>query len=124
MATACFSSSSSRALIDSCKLTRGLVDLDNLGVDLLAGREPIGALLASIARQLGLADDAWRTIADPHLDAAVEYRGHGAGHHLPFLQLGQASLEGIIGELLDAQADPLLLDIDVEHLGADDVAAS
>ena len=34
----------------------------------------------------------------------------------PFLQLGHAGLERVGFELLDAEADALLLDIDVEHL--------
>ena len=57
-----------------------------------------------------------------HLDAAVIQRGDRAGDDLALLQLRHSSLEGVGLQLLDAEADALLLDIDVEHLDAHHLA--
>ena len=70
-AIARFSSSTSRALIDSVTLAGGAVDRGHLGVDPLADREAVRALLAAVARQLGLADEAGHAVAERDLDAAI-----------------------------------------------------
>src|SRR3546814_7421552 len=68
-----------------------------------------------------LADEADGAVADLHLDAVVGHLMHRAGHHVALLQLLGAAGEGILAELLDAEADALLVDVDVEHLDLDDV---
>src|SRR5689334_21848266 len=60
-------------------LARRAVERGDLGVDLLAHGEAVGALLGAVARQLGLADEAGHAVAERDLDAAVIDRGHGAG---------------------------------------------
>src|SRR3546814_1029298 len=78
-------------------------------------------LLAAVTRQLRLADEADGAVADLHLDAVVGHLMHRAGHHVALLQLLGAAGEGILAELLDAEADALLVDVDVEHLALADV---
>src|SRR3546814_15874816 len=62
-----------------------------------------------------LADEADGAVADLHLDAVVGHLMHRAGHHVALLQLLGAAGEGILAELLDAEADALLVDVDVER---------
>ena len=84
-AIACFSSSTSRALIDSVTW-RVLASIGgDLGVDLLADGEAVRALLAAVARQIGLADEAGEAVAERHLDAAVADRGDRAGDDVALL---------------------------------------
>src|SRR5215471_21104964 len=94
------------------ELARCLVDRRYLGVDLLADGEAVGALLAAVARQVRLADEAGDTVADRDLDAALGDRRDGASDDIALLELGDALLVGIARQLLDAEADALLLDID------------
>ena len=98
------------------------IDRGDLGVDLLADGETVGALLAAVARQVGLADEAGDAVAERHLDAVVLHRGDGAGDDVALLELAGRGRERIVRELLDAEADALLLDVDVEHLHLDHVA--
>src|SRR5262249_24754749 len=84
--------------------------------------EAVGTLLAAIARQLGFADKAGHPIADHHIDAAVIRSRDRAGNDLPLPQLCHSGLEGVGLQLLDAEADALLLDIGVEHLYAHRIA--
>src|SRR5260370_3005683 len=95
------------------QLARRLVDRRDLGVDLLADGEAVGALLAAVARQVGLADAARHAVPDGDLDAAIDDRRDGAGHDRALLQRLQRRFVRVGGELLDAEADALLLDIDV-----------
>src|SRR5579862_523933 len=100
----------------------GAVDRGHLGIDPLADRKAVGALLAAVARQLGLADEARHVVGERDLDAALGDAGNRAGDDLALLQLGHALLERIGLELFDAQGDALLFDIDVEHLDAHEFA--
>src|SRR5216684_1305633 len=104
------------------ELARRRVDRRHLGVDLLADGEAVGALLAAVARQIRLADEARHAVADRDLDAAIADRRHGAGDDRAFLQHLQRRFMRVDGELLDAEADALLLDIDVQHLDLEHVA--
>src|SRR5258708_849089 len=104
------------------ELARRLVDRRYLGVDLFADGEAVGALLAAVARQIRLADEARHAVADRHLDALIGDRRDGAGHDRALLQGLQRRFMRIDGKLLDAEADALLLDVDVEHLDLDHVA--
>ncbi len=70
-AIAFFSSSTSRALIDSVALRVARSSCGDLGVDLLADGEAVGPLLGAVARQLGLADEAGQAVGQRHLDAAI-----------------------------------------------------
>src|SRR5579875_1143921 len=103
-------------------LAGGAIDRGDLGVDLLADRKPVRALLAAVARQLGFADKAQHSVADRDLDAALGDAGNRAGYHLASAQFGKARLERVGFELFDAEADALLFDIDVKHLGAHHLA--
>src|SRR5690606_28115685 len=90
------------------------VDRGDLGIDLLADGETVRTLLAAIAGQLGTTDDAGGVARQGQLKAAVMHRGDGAGDDLPLADAADCSLERIVRELLHAEADTLLLDVDVE----------
>jgi hypothetical protein len=100
-----------------------LVDVGDQGVHLVADREPLGPLLAPVAAEVRLADEAAQVLADRDLDPAVGDRRHRAGDHRALAQLLRLpGRERVLLQLLDAKADALLLDVDVEHLGAHHVA--
>src|SRR5437763_203612 len=115
-------------LIDLARLDRQryaprrAVDRRDLGIDPLADREAVGALLAAVARQFGFADKARHAVGQRDLDAAFLDRAHRRGHDVAPLDILDARLERVGLELLDAERDPLLFDIDVEHLDPDDLA--
>src|SRR5215813_13715758 len=103
-------------------LVGAAVELGDAGVDFLPDRETLRPLLAAVARQLGALNEGGEVAADDlHVDTGVLHLGHLAGHDRAFLEIAGA-LHGIVCELLDAQRNALLLDIDVEHLGLDLVA--
>src|SRR6185312_1064831 len=68
------------------------------------------------------ADEAGHAVAERHLDAIVLHRRHCAGDDVALLVLAGGGRERIVRQLLDAEADALLLDVDVEDLDLDDVA--
>src|SRR4051812_14228828 len=98
------------------------VDRGDFRVDPLADRETVRALLATIARQLGFADEAGNVVGQHHLDAALVDSRDRAGDDLALPEGDHALLERIGFELLDAEADTLLVDIDVEHLDLNHLA--
>src|SRR5437660_3020134 len=99
-----------------------LVELDHPRVDLFADGKTLGALVVAIARQLGPLDEGGEVGAgDLDLDAAFLDLEHFAGHHRALLDVARLG-ERIAFELLDAERDALLLDIDIEHHGLDHVA--
>src|SRR3954454_11853688 len=100
----------------------GAVDRGDLGVDPLADRKAIGALFAAVARQLGFADEAGHVVGQHDLDTALGDARNRAGDDLALAQGHHALLERVGFELLDAEADALLVDIDVEHLDAHGLA--
>src|SRR5688572_18255461 len=103
-------------------LARFLVELNDAGVDLFADREAFRALLGAVAGEFGALDEGGEVGArDLHLDAAFLHFQHFAGHDRALLDVARFG-EGIAFELLDAERDALLLDIDVEHHGLDHVA--
>src|SRR6185437_10452667 len=104
------------------KLARRLVDRGDLGIDLLADGEAVGPLLGAVAREVALADEAGHAFGDHHLDPAIGDAGDRAGDDIAFLEALQRLRMRVRGELLDAEADPLLLDIDIEDLDLDEVA--
>src|SRR5579864_4465215 len=106
-------------------LVGAAIELDDAGVDLLAGGEAVRTLLGTVACQLGTLDEGRILGADDlHVDAALLHVGDLAGDDGALLELagstgfGRGSRAGAAaGELLDAERDALLLDVDVEHLG-------
>ena len=61
-------------------------------------------------------------VDDLHFEAAILHLEDLAGDDLALLDVAGASAKGSPAELLDAERDALLLDVDVENLGADHVA--
>src|SRR4051812_28628976 len=98
------------------------IDLGDLGVDLFADGETIRTLFGTLTRQIGLADEAGEPVGDRDFDTAIGDGGDGRGDDVALLHAGSGTLERIRGELLDAQADALFLDIDVENLDLDLIA--
>src|ERR1700753_1339409 len=103
-------------------LARLLVELDHPRIDLFAHGETLGALIGALARQFGPLDEG-REIGtdDLNLDAAFLHFEHFAGHDRTLLDVARLG-ERIALELLDAERDALLFDIDIEHDGLDHVA--
>src|SRR6185312_8839705 len=99
------------------------VELDDAGIDLLADGEALAALVVAVARQFRALDEGLELGAgDLHLDAAVLDLDYLAGHDRTLLDVARLG-ERVAFELLDAERDALLLDIDVEHDGLDHVTA-
>src|SRR6516162_5516201 len=98
-----------------CQLARCAVNGGNLGVDFFADRKAVGPLFAAVTRQFGFADEAGHTIANQDIDARIVGRRDRPGNDIAFFQLGHSRFERVGFELLDPEADPLLLDIDIEH---------
>src|SRR5439155_26834576 len=61
-------------------------------------------------------------VGQRHLDPGLGDAGDRAGDDLALLQLDHALFERVRLELLDAERDALLLDIDIEHLDAHELA--
>src|SRR5271165_4226131 len=109
-------------------LASAAVELDDARVDLLADREALGTLVATVAGELVALDEGGEVgSGDLDLDPAILDLEHLAGDDRTFPQIALAALvadllggERVAGELLDADSDALLLD--VEHLGAQLVA--
>src|SRR6266481_2729664 len=99
-----------------------LVELDHPRIDLFADGKTLGALVVAIAGQFRPLDEGGEVGADDlDLDAALLDLEHFAGHHRALLDVARLG-ERIAFELLDAERDTLLLDIDIEHHGLDHVA--
>src|SRR5262249_3551138 len=76
----------------------------------------------AVAGELRPLDEGGEVGADDlHLEPRLLHLGHLAGHDRALLELA-GFRERIAFELLDAERDALLLDVDVEHLGAHLVA--
>src|SRR5690606_34961428 len=100
-------------------LAAGLVDAGDQRIDLVALAEAFRALVATVAGQVGAADEGAHAALQLHLDAAVIDLGHRAGDDLVLAQgaaAGAGLLDRIILDLLDAERDALLLHIDIENL--------
>src|ERR1700730_7547316 len=99
-----------------------LVELDHPRIDLFADGETLGALIGALARQFGPLDEGGEVGAgDPHLDATFLHFEHFAGYDRALLDVARLG-EWIAFELVDAERDALLFDIDIEHHGLDHVA--
>src|SRR3954469_6647649 len=103
-------------------LARLLVELDHPRIDLFADREAFGALIVAVAGEFGALDEGGEVGADDlHLDPAFLHLQHFAGHHGALLDVAGLG-ERIAFQLLDAERDAFLFDIDVEHDGFHRVA--
>src|SRR6185437_17082292 len=99
-----------------------LVELDHPRVDLFADGETLGALIGALARQFRPLDEGGEVGAgDLDLDATFLDLEHFAGHDRALLDVARLG-ERVALELLDAERDALLFDIDIEHHGLDHVA--
>jgi hypothetical protein len=84
--------------------------------------KPLRTLLVAVAAEIGALDEAGRAVvADLNLEAAVAHFEHGHGDGLVLVDAGGACAAALGDaaalELLHAEADPLLLDVDVENHG-------
>src|SRR4051812_5461371 len=94
-----------------------LVELRHAGVNLLADCETLRSLLGAVARKLVALDEGGELGADDlHLDAAFLHLDHLGGDHRAALEIARLS-ERIAFELLHAERNALLLDVDVENDG-------
>src|ERR1700761_1103304 len=99
-----------------------LVELDHPRIDLFADGETFGALIGALTRQLGPLDEGGEVgTGDLDLDTALLDLEHFASHDRALLDVARLG-ERVALELLDAERDALLFDIDVEHHGLDHVA--
>src|SRR6185437_9780730 len=110
-------------------LARLAIELGDARIDLFADREALGPLVAAIARELVALDEGGELGArNLHLEAAVLDLDDLAGDdralaHFAFALFADLRRrKRVTGQLLDANGDALLLDINVEHLGFDLVA--
>src|SRR5688572_4385281 len=104
------------------------VEADHHRIELLADLEALGALLVAVAAKVGALDEAGRSaVADLDLEPSVAHFEDRNGDRLA---LGDAAARSRRSrrrhaaalELLDAEADALLLDVDVKHLRLDGFA--
>lgn len=90
-----------------------------------ADREALRALLVAVAGEVGTADEGSDVfvVDELHFDATVVDRDDFAGNDCILAQVARSSgvADCILAELLDAERDAFLLDIDVENDGLDDV---
>src|SRR4051812_43944459 len=98
------------------------VEQDDAGIDLLADLEAVGTLVVAVAGELRTLDEGGQIPAnDLHVDAGLLDLGDLGGDDVALLHVG-GGRHRVALELLDAERDALLLDIDVQHLGLDLVA--
>src|SRR5262245_20354852 len=103
-------------------LAGALLDLDHLGIDLLADGKALGPLLGAVAGEIAAADEGGDIgTGDLDLDAVVLNLDDLAGDGIALLDAGDL-LHRIAGDLLDAKRDALLLGVDIENHGFDHVA--
>src|ERR1700719_977569 len=108
------------------------IELDDASVDFLAGSEAVRTLLGTVTRQFRALDEGGIVGADDlHVDAAFLHVHDFASNDGTLLELAgsagfgrgrRAGAGAAAGQLLDAERDALLLDVDVEHLRLDLVA--
>src|SRR6266478_5946479 len=92
------------------------------GARLMTPQKARGLLVGTLTRQFGPLDEGGEFGAgNPDLDATFLHLEHFAGHDRTLLDVARFG-KRIAHELLDAERDALLLDIDIEHHGLDHVA--
>src|SRR6056297_813217 len=96
--------------------TAGLaVHVRDAHIDLVADREPLGALLCPVTAEVGATDEGFHALVF-HLDAAILDRRHFDGDDRAALHATHGIGELVTAERLDRERDTLFLDI---HLGDD-----
>src|SRR5450759_2182506 len=99
-----------------------LVELDHPRIYLFAYGETLSPLIGTLARHFRSLDEGGEIgTRFLHLDAAFLHLKYFTGHDCALLDVARLG-ERVALELLDAERDALLLDIDIEHHGLDHVA--
>src|SRR5215470_1026958 len=94
------------------------VELGDARIDLLTDREAFGALLGTVASELRALDEGGEIGPDQlHLKAGLLHLDDLARHHGALLDV-PGLRKRIAFELLHAERNALLLNIDVKHLGS------
>src|SRR5690554_1572779 len=101
--------------------------LGDAGVNLFALAETLRTLIVAIAAEVGTADEGSHfAVGETDFDAAIVDLGDGTGDDrtLADAAFGAGSVGDFAGrQLLDAQADAFLLDVNIEDLGRNHVTA-
>src|SRR6056297_97836 len=108
--------------LDRQAKTAGLaVHVGHAHIDLVTDREPLGALLGAVTRQIGAADEGFHAFVF-HLDAAILDRGHLDRDDRTALHAADSLGELVATQGLDRERDALFLDVHFRDDGLDDVA--
>ena len=101
---------------------RGTIDLGDPGVELVANCKTLDALLGALARQVAPAHKRrGAVVANHHVNAGSLNLLDHTGDNLAALDR-VAGVHRILAKLLNAQADPLFVDVDIQHLGLNHLA--
>ena len=100
----------------------GVVDLEDLDLELVAGTNDLGGALDVVLGELGDVDEALDAGQDLDEGAEGDDLGDLAVDRVALLVLVQDLLPRVLLGLLQAQGDPLAVAVDVEHLDVDGVA--
>ena len=95
------------------------VDLDHASRDLVAGIDHVLHLVDAILADLRNVDETVDTILELHEGAEGSEFRNGSSHDVADLEVSIDVAPWILSELLHAEADALMLGIDVEHDGVD-----
>src|SRR5262249_15946030 len=99
-----------------------LVEADDGGIHLVANIEALGPLFGTVARQVRTLDEGRDVrVGELYVDAVVVHPQHLTGDLAALPQLADG-IQWVTADLFDAEADALLLRIDVEHHGFDRIA--
>src|SRR6056297_664167 len=99
--------------LDRQAQTAGLaVHVGHAHIDLVADREPLGALLGTVAAEVGAADEGFHALVF-HLDAAILDRRHFDGDDRAALHATDGLGELVTAQGLDRERDALFLDVDL-----------
>src|SRR6056297_46605 len=108
--------------LDRQAKTAGLaVHVGHAHIDLVTDREPLGALLGAVTRQIGAADEGLHAFVF-HLDAAILDRGHLDRDDRTTLHAADGLGELVAAQGLDRERDALFHDIHFRDDGLHDVA--
>ena len=91
-------------------LSIGGVDPEDLDIDLFVGLDDVLRVFDLLVRELGDVEQAFKTVFQFNEDAEVGDLGDGAvDDHAGLVGLGNRGVPGILGQLLDAESDTLLV---------------
>ena len=100
----------------------GVVHLEDLHLELVAGADHLGGALDVVLRELGDVDQTLDAGQDLDEGAEGDDLGDLALDDVALLVLVEDALPGVLLRLLQAERDPLAVPVDVEDLDADGVA--